>query len=166
MDRGGIRIRVSAARIHVDQGVLPAFQHCLPGRQVLPVPGDHHGRGRSARHGRAWRQKTGQPVLRPVLASMGDPRNLGCPVAGVPRAHVHQGCVPTGRAHGAAMPACPHRQVLGAVRGQHFPGGPPSVGRGPVSVHVRARQALHSRTRPTNARGFGADGLRDGSGPP
>ena len=63
------------------------------------------------------RQAQGHPLLRAVLARLGDPGHRGHPAAGVPGPDLLGRGVQARRADRPALPARLHRQVLGALRG-------------------------------------------------
>ena len=71
LDGRGHRGRGAPAGVLLDQGVRPPVQRALPGRQELPLPRGHHGRGVPPGHGDAGRQAARDPLLRPVLPRLG-----------------------------------------------------------------------------------------------
>ena len=105
----------------------PQVQRPLPGRQELPLPGGHAGRGVPAGHGDARRPAARDPLLRPVLARLGHQGDRGHAAAGVPGPDLLGRGVQAGRADRQAVPARLHRQVLGAVRGADQRGRAPAA---------------------------------------
>ena len=110
------RGRGAAAGVLLDQGVRPAVQRPLPGRQVLPEPGRDAVRGVPAAAGDARGEAEGRPLLRAVRARLGHPGDARPAAAGLPGPHLLRRGVQAGRPDRPALPARLHRQVLGAVR--------------------------------------------------
>ena len=148
------------ARVLLDQGVRSPVQRQVPGRQELPVPRGHHERGVSPGHGDAGRQAQGHPVLRALLARLGDPGHGGHPAPGVPGPDLLGRGVQAGRADRPALPARLHRQMLGPVRGPGERGRAPQAGRGFLRLHGRADRAVHPPDRGGDAAGRRGRGVR------
>ena len=158
------RGRGAPAGVLLDQGVRPAVQRPVPGRQELPLPRGHARRGVPPGDGDARRQAPRRPVLRPVLARLGDPRHGRHAAPGVPGADLLGRGVQAGRPDRPPVPARLHRQVLGAVRGPGRRGRAPAAGRGVLRLHVRPDGPVHQAPRRADARS--GRGARSTSGPP
>ena len=160
VDRGRHRGRGAAAGVLLDQGVRPPVQRQVPGRQELPLPGRHDGRGVPAGHGHARRQAQGHQVLRPVQPRLGHPRHGGHAAPGVPGAHLLGGRVQAVRPDRPPLPARLHRQVLRAVRQADQRGGAPPPGRGLLRLHGRADQPVRQPPRGRDEAGRAGGGVR------
>ena len=106
-------------------------------------------------------EEEGRPLLRPVLARLGDPRDRRPAAPGLPDALLLGGRVQAQHADRPALPARLHRQVRRALRRAGHGGGAPRDRRGLLLVHRRpdqpARQAARARdagrqpTRPSTS---------------
>ena len=160
LDRGGHRGRGAPARVLLDQGVRPAVQRPVPGRQELPVPGRDDERGVPAGPGHARGQAPRRPLLRAVLARLGDPGHRRHAAAGLPGPHLLGRGLQAGRPDRPALPARLHRQVLGAVRGPDRRRRAPAAGRGVLRLHGRPDGQVHQAARGRDARGGRGGGVR------
>ena len=141
----------------------PRFNVQVPRRQVLPVPRGDDGRGVPARAGDARRQAQGHPLLRPVRARLGDPRDRRPAAAGLPGPHLLGRGV---QARRPDRPALPARATSTSARRPASAGSAPrSTARSPrtsatswpgsTDAHIR-------RLEKRDAGGRGRAGLRAG----
>ena len=117
------RGRGAAAGIQLDQGVRPAVQRPVPGRQVVPGAGRHRcGEEFPRLQVMRGAAPQGRPLLRAVRARLGDPRDAGPAAAGVPRPHLLGRRLP---AIAADRPAVPARATSASARRRASAGSPP-----------------------------------------
>ncbi len=116
VDRRLGRGRRPHARVQPDPGASAPFQHPLPRRQVVPLPGPHRRRDVAARAGPAWRQAEDGPLLRTLRARMGDPRHARRPHPGLPGPHLLERVLRSARAGRPALSLLRHRTVCRTLR--------------------------------------------------
>ena len=92
----------------------PAVQHPPARRQELSVPGHHPRRGVAAGPGHAGPQAQGRALLRSLRPRLRHPGHARPAAAHLPDPHLLAEQVPDARAARPALPAVPHREVLGA----------------------------------------------------
>ena len=160
------RGRGAPAGVLLDQGVRPPLQRQVPRRQVLPLAGGHGRRRVPAGDGGPRGQAQGHQVLRPLQPRLGHPRDRRPAVAGVPDALVQQRRLQAVRPDRPAVPAGLHRQVLGAVRGQHQRRRPPRDRRRLLRLHRRQHRRLHQAGAQRDVRRVRRPRLREGRPPP
>ncbi len=122
MDPGPQRRRSADARVQPDQAAPAPLQHPPQGRQELSLPGRHPRRRVAPGHGHARHQAQGRALLRSLRPRLRHPRDPRPAAAHLPHPHLlgqQAGPAPEAR---APVPAVPHREVLGAVRGRDRPG--------------------------------------------
>ena len=115
VDPGPQRRRSHHARVQPDQAAQAPLQRPAAGRQELPVPGRHGERRVAPGHGAAGDQGQGQPLLRALRPRLRHPGDARLAAADVPDPHLQRQQVPQPPAARAALPALPHREVLGSV---------------------------------------------------
>ena len=94
----------------------PRFNIRLQGRQELPVPRRHHERRVAPGHGDAGLEAQGRALLRSLRPRLRHPRDARPAAAHVPDPHLLGQQARPPREAGQAVPAVPHREVLGPVR--------------------------------------------------
>ena len=146
MDDRAQRGRGADARVLADQGARPALQRPPPRRQELPVPRRHRRRAVAAGAGDAGSQAQGHPLLRAVRPRLRHPRHPRRAAALVPDPHVQPGEVPAAPTPRPAVPALPHREVLGAVRRRDRGDAVPPAGRRAVRLPRRRHRRRSSST--------------------
>ena len=121
VDGGGLRGRGPPPRAQPHQAVPAPVQRAAEGRQELSVAG-HHRQRRVAPAGRgAGPQAQRGALLRPLSQRRGHPGDPRPAAAVLSRPDLLGHQIPAPSAPGAALPAVPHRPVLGPVRGGHRP---------------------------------------------
>ncbi len=123
MDGGGHRGRGPAARAQPHPALPAPFQRPAEGRQELPLARPHgERRVAPARRGPGAQASWG-PLLRALSERVRHPEHPGSAAAVVPGADLLRLQVPQPRAAGSAVPAVPHRALLGPLRGSGDQGG-------------------------------------------
>ena len=162
VDRRRHRGRGPPARVQLDQGVRSAVQRPLPRRQELPEPGRDAERGVPAPAGHARPQAQGRPLLRPVRARLGDPRDARHPHPRLPGPHVLQRRLQARRPDRAALPARLHRQVRGPLRRPGERRRAPPDRRRLLRLHGRQDRPDDQAPRARDGRGQRGAGVREG----
>ena len=140
------RGRGADARVLPHQGARPALQRPPPRRQELPLPRRHRRRAVPAGTGDARSQAQGHPLLRAVRPRLRHPQHPRRAGALVPDPHVQPVEVPATPTPRPAVPALPHREVLGAVRRRDRGDAVPPAGRRAVRVPRRRHRRRSSST--------------------
>ena len=115
------RRRSADARVQPHQAAPAPLQHPAEGRQELPVPGRHPRRRVAPGHGHAGRQAQGRALLRALRPRLRHPRDARPAAAHLPDPHLLGQQARPAREAGSPVPAVPHREVLGALRGRDRP---------------------------------------------
>ena len=116
VDPGAQRRRSADARVQPHQAAPAPVQHPAARRQELSVPRRHDERRVAPGHGHAGREAQGRPLLRALRPRLRHPRDARPAAAHVPDPHLLGQQVQPPPEAGPALPAVPHREVLGAVR--------------------------------------------------
>ena len=143
----------------------PRFNIRLPRRQELPLPRHHRGRPVAPGHGHAGQEAQGHPLLRPLRPRLRHPGDARPAPAHVPHPHLQRQQVRPPRAPRTALPALPHREVQGTVRGRDRRGRVRTAGRAPDRVPRRRHPVGRPPARAADAGGGRRPGVRAG-GPP
>ena len=116
VDRRRERRRGDHARVQPDQGAPAPLQHPPRRRQELPLPGGHRRRRVAEGDRHARRQAQGHPLLRALRPRLCDPRDARPAAPVVPDPDLLRRQAPAPPAPRTALPAVPHRAVLGPLR--------------------------------------------------
>ncbi len=98
------------------QAAPAPVQRAPAGRQELPVPGRDARRRVAPAHGDAGQEAQGRALLRALRAGLRHPGDPRPPAAHLPAAHLLGQQVQLAPEARPAVPALPHREVLGALR--------------------------------------------------